>query len=293
MLRKQVEDLKKQLEDAKKQLEEEKKARAEAEQKVGPLEKEVEMLRKQLEELKKELKDAQKALEEAAAAAAEGLSRERELAKDNAELAAKLKDLEKELEDLKALASHPLHQLYELKPFLGMDVKGESSEVGAFRPTDSADGEAISTDDPTQQMLGLYDKIGHTKRRGISYASNNVTAVTAGLAAEQQGVQPQWKICEVWCIASACMLDVCCIKVEDAWCVGCGMRHGAMAGEWHSDAEQAGRGADHPPSLRRNQEERRADRHRLRAAEWQAQDADIRELCDSFRPEDGTQAVLA
>ena len=66
---------------------------------------------------------------------------------------------------------------------------GGSSRVGDFAPMDSAG----------EHLFGLYDKIGRTKKIGISYSSNTVTAVTAGLAAETHGVQPKWKISEVQC----------------------------------------------------------------------------------------------
>ena len=48
-----------------------------------------------------------------------------------------------------------------------------------------------------QELLELYDKIGHTKKMGIVYTASTITDVGVGLQAEQQGVCVGWRICKV------------------------------------------------------------------------------------------------
>ena len=57
---------------------------------------------------------------------------------------AEIAQLKAELETARALAAHPLHQLYELKPFLGMNVAG-SSESG---PTITSFSDVPGVEDP-------------------------------------------------------------------------------------------------------------------------------------------------
>ena len=50
---------------------------------------------------------------------------------------------------------------------------------------------------PTQDLFELYDKIGHTKKMGITYTRNMVSAVSVGLQAEREGVCTGWQIGKV------------------------------------------------------------------------------------------------
>ena len=172
----------------------------------------------------------------------------------------------------------------------------------------------------TQELLELYDKIGHTKKMGITYSANSITNVSAGLQAEREGVCEGWRMCQVCCMAAACcvahgawrMAAACTTHVRcmhallsDACCVFniyiAGKWHGDaeqhipmhmsvhmsvhMADKRHGDAEQPRRRALHPHAHRSDQEKGRADRHRLRAAERRTCGADVRELRDEGRPQ--------
>ena len=48
-----------------------------------------------------------------------------------------------------------------------------------------------------QELLELYDKIGHSKKMGIMYQANVITDVSAGLQADREGVCAGWRMCEV------------------------------------------------------------------------------------------------
>ena len=61
-----------------------------------------------------------------------------------------------------------------------------------------------------QELLELYDKIGHTKKMGIMYSANTVTDVSAGLQAEREGVRTGWRIGKV-CRHGWCMVHGCCM----------------------------------------------------------------------------------
>ena len=54
-----------------------------------------------------------------------------------------------------------------------------------------------------QELLELYDEIGHTKKMGIVYSANAVTDVSAGFQAEREGVCTGWRIGKVCCTAAA------------------------------------------------------------------------------------------
>ena len=58
-----------------------------------------------------------------------------------------------------------------------------------------------------QELLGLYDNIGHSKKMGIVYGGNTVKNTVAGTSAERQGVKSGWRIAMV--PLHTCMLDLC------------------------------------------------------------------------------------
>ena len=51
-----------------------------------------------------------------------------------------------------------------------------------------------------QELLGLYDKIGQSKKMGIKYAGNTITDVNVGQQAEREGVCKGWRIGNVCCM---------------------------------------------------------------------------------------------
>ena len=66
----------------------------------------------------------------------------------------------------------------------------------------------------TQELLGLYDEIEHTKKMGIVYGGNTVTKTVAGTSAERQGVQSGWRIAVV--PLHACVLPAVYVLQHDA-----------------------------------------------------------------------------
>ena len=209
--------VRKQLEDAQAELAAARDAAEADAKRVAELEAAKAALEEELERLKAEQEEERKAASEMAQEVERRQEQVAQLELVCLKAQQASKELGQELESAQALAAHPLHQLFELKPFVGMSVEEGSGGflgLGSTGPTvqsfddgltgpkrclgvDEDDG---STDSAGKDLLGLYDKIGHTKKIGIAYASNVVTEVTAGLAAEQQGVEPKWKISEVQCM---------------------------------------------------------------------------------------------
>ena len=61
----------------------------------------------------------------------------------------------------------------------------------------------------TQELLGLYGEIEHSKKMGVVYGGNTVTKTVAGTSAERHGVQSGWRIAVV--PLHVCMLHVSCL----------------------------------------------------------------------------------